>query len=271
MPTADTNGINTFYESSGSSADSVVVLIHGHSVDLRMWERQVRALAAARHRVLRYDVRGHGQSSAPDAGYTWENYSADLAALLDHLAIESVHVVGSSMGGAIALQFALDHAQRARSLTLVDSALPGFTYSEEFSSQIEAVVAAALEEGAWAAFQRLWLTHEMFDGVRSDPEAFSLIERMVHDFPAVEYRGGQTSPEGYEQPQLTDRLHEIGAPTLVITGESDIADFQIIAEILAAHIPNAKRHTFTRCWHLPMLEQPEQFNELLIAFLRDNS
>lgn len=271
MPTAATNGIATFYEDSGAAADSAVVLIHGHSADLRMWKRQVDPLTTADFRVLRYDVRGHGRSSAPDSGYTWENYSTDLAGLLDHVRIESAHIVGSSMGGAIALQFALDHPARTRSLTLVDSALPGFTYSEEFSSQIEALVSAALEEGVWPAFQRLWLTHEMFDGVRSDPEAFALIEEIVRDFPALEYRGGESAPGGYEQPQLTERLHEITAPGLIITGENDIADFQIIAEILAAHIPNAERHTFPGCWHLPMLEKPGDFNARLIAFLRNHS
>lgn len=268
MPTATTNGITTFYDDAGPSGDGPVVLVHVHSVDLRMWDRQMQALTAASYRVIRYDVRGHGQSSAPETGYTWEAYSADLAALLDLLDIQSARLVGSSIGGAISIQFALGHPQRTRSLALVDSALPGFTYSEEFSSQIEALVAAALDEGVWPAFQRLWLTHEMFDGVRSDPEAFALIDQMVRSFPAPEYRGYKTAPEGYEQPQLTDRLHEIIAPTLVTTGEFDVSDFQIIAEILTAHIPNAERHTFPGCWHLPMLEKPKDFNERLIAFLR---
>lgn len=270
MPTAGTNGITTHYEDLGSPDNQAVVLVHGHSVDLRMWNRQVEALAGPGYRVVRYDVRGHGRSSAPETGYTWQNYSADLAALLDHLRISSAHIVGSSMGGAIALQFSLDHPTRTRSLLLADSALPGFTYSEEFSSQIENLVATALEEGPWPAFQRLWLTHQMFDGVRDDPETFALIEEMVRTFPAVEYRGGETGPEGYEQPQLIDRLHEITAPTLVITGEHDIADFQIIAEILAAHIPNAERHTISNCWHIPVMEHPGEFNDLLITFLRNH-
>lgn len=268
MPTAETNGITTFFDDAGAPGGPALLLVHGHSVDLRMWQQQVGPLARVGYRVIRYDVRGHGRSSAPGTGYTWENYSSDLAALLDDRGIESAHLVGCSMGGAVALQFALDHPGRVLSLTLVDSALPGFTYSEEFSSRIETLVAAALEEGPWPAFQRLWLTHEMFDGVRSDPEAFRLIEEMVRSFPAAEYRGAQTAPQGYEQPQLTDRLREIAAPALVIAGENDIADFQIIAEILAAHIPNAERRTFPGCWHLPMIERPEEFNAGLIAFLR---
>jgi pimeloyl-ACP methyl ester carboxylesterase len=175
------------------------------------------------------------------------------------------------MGGAICLQFALDHPGRVLSLTLVDSALPGFTYSGEFSSKIEALVVAAREEGPWPAFKRHWLTHEMFDGVRSDPEAFELITEMVRAFPAMEYRAAPASPGDYEQPQLTDRLHEIYAPALVIAGENDITDFQIIGEILAAHIPDAERHTLQGCWHLPMLERPEPFNRMLLAFLRQHS
>jgi 3-oxoadipate enol-lactonase len=271
MPYAETNGIITFYEDTAATTGATALLVHGHSADLRMWDRQVDPLTTTGYRVIRYDVRGHGHSSAPYTGYSWENYSADLAGLLDHLAIEPVHLVGSSMGGAICLQFTVDYPGRVVSLTLVDSALPGFTYSEEFSSQIEALVAAAREEGPWPAFKRLWLTHPMFDGVRSNPEALELVTEMVRAFPAMEYRGGQTSPEDYEQPQLTDRLHEITAPALVITGENDITDFQIIAEILAAHIPNAERHSFSGCWHLPMIEKPGDFNARLVAFLRSHS
>ena len=286
MPRLNTNGIVTYFEDSALAGASgpPVVLIHGHSVDLRLWDEQVPALTAAGYRAIRYDVRGHGRSMAPPTGYTWENYAADLHDLLERLNVErpatesltldAAHVVGLSMGGGIALQFALDFPARVLSLTLVDSALPGFTYSDQFSRQIEALVAAVRAESLSAeganpraALERLWLTHPLFDGLRRFPDRFQRVREMVLAYPAADYREGAT-PAGYV-PAVADRLHEIGAPTLVLVGEMDIPDFHLVADILAENLPHARKVVLPDCGHVPPLEQPDTFNEALIAFLRD--
>ena len=145
MPHAPTNGIVTFYEDSG--AGSAVVLIHGHSTDLRLWDTQVGPLTDAGFRVVRYDVRGHGRSTVTERGYTWENYALDLRDLLDHLGIASASLVGLSMGGGIALAVAVMFPERVASLVLADSALPGFGYSDDFSQEVEELVAAVRAEG----------------------------------------------------------------------------------------------------------------------------
>ncbi len=280
MPHTYTNGIVTFYEDTrppGASADTpAVVLIHGQSLDLRTWERQVPALLGAGYRAVCYDVRGHGRSMIPPDGYTWENSAADLSDLLDRLNVETpateklrleaAHLVGLSMGGGIALQFALDFPARILSLTLVDSTLPGFTYSEEFARQIEELVAAVRSEGPRAAFERLWLDHPLFDGIRRFPDRFAAIREAVLAYPAADYREGAIPP-GY-RPTVADRLSEIAAPTLVIVGEDDIPDFRLIADLLAENLPHARRLVIPDCGHLPPLEQPDAFNEALIAFLQ---
>ena len=290
MPHTYTNGIVTFYEDaspSGPGPFPAVVLIHGHSVDLRMWQYQVPALLEASaasgsasgggFRVVRYDVRGHGRSMVPPDGYTWENYAADLGDLLDRinvdrpasesLALDAAHVVGLSMGGGIALQFALDFPKRVLSLTLVDPALPGFTYSKDFSDRIQALVQAVQVEGVWPAFRNHWLNHPLFDGLRSRPEAFALLQEMVRGFQAPEYRGLPTAPEGYRQPQIAERLAEIAAPTLVIAGEDDLPDFRLIADLLAENITGARQAVLPGCGHVPPMEDPDAFNATLIGFL----
>lgn len=277
MPHLYTNGIDTYFEDSALAGASgpPVVLIHGHSLDLRQWDEQVPALSTAGYRVIRYDVRGHGRSMAPRTGYTWENYAADLGDLLDRLnvegpearslALEAAHVVGLSMGGGIALQFALDFPARVRSLTLVDSALPGFTYSEEFSRQIEELLAAVRAEGPRAAFERLWLTHPLFDGLRRFPDRFQRVREMVLAYPAADYREGAL-PAGYA-PVVVERLHEIRAPALVVVGERDIPDFLLAADILAENLPGARKLVLPDCGHVPPLEQPQAFNAALLSFL----
>src|SRR3990170_129407 len=259
MPHVDTNGMVTYFEDSAPAGVSgpPVVLIHGHSLDLRQWDEQVPALTAAGYRVIRYDVRGHGRSMAPPTGYTWEDYAADLYDLLDRLnvegpALEAAHIVGLSMGGGIALQFAQSAPggpARVLSLTLVDSALPGFSYSEEFSRRIEELVAAVRAEGPSAAFERLWLTHPLFDGLRRFPDRFQRVREMVLAYPAADYREGAL-PVGYT-PAVIERLHEIAAPALVVVGEMDIPDFRLAADILAENLPGARKIVLADCGHLP--------------------
>jgi 3-oxoadipate enol-lactonase len=263
MPHVDTNGMVTFYEDTGQGA--AVVLVHGHGADLRLWEPQVPALVDAGYRVIRYDVRGHGRSTAPPSGYTWENYALDLRDLLERIGVARAHVVGLSMGGGIALHFALDFPERVSSLVLVDSALPGFDYSPEFAGAIEELVAAVRAEGPRAAFDRLWLTHPLFDGVRRFPERFELIRTMALAYAALDYL--DETPHTPPARQAVDRLAELQAPTLVLVGELDIPDFQIIAEVLAGNIPGARLQVIADSGHIPPLEQPEAFNQALLGFL----
>lgn len=275
MPHAYTNGIVTFYEDTGEGA--AVVLIHGYGADLRLWDAQVSALASAGFRVIRYDVRGHGRSLIPPGGYTYENYAADLRDLLDRinverpanesLGVEAAHLVGLSMGGGIALQFALDFPERVISLTLVDSALPGFTYGQQAAGRIEALVEAVRTEGPRAALENVYLQHPFFDGIRRDPERFEFVRKIVLSFQAPDMREGGR-PADY-RPDLAVRLPEVVAPTLVVVGEHDIGDFRLIAEVLAENLPRARLIVMPDCWHLPPVEKPDEFNEMLISFLRD--
>jgi pimeloyl-ACP methyl ester carboxylesterase len=270
MPFADTNGIQTYYETAGAASNPTIALVHGHSLDLRSWDHQVGALVDAGFRVVRHDVRGHGRSEAPPVGYTWDNYSAELAGLFDHLGIRTAHVAGLSMGGGVALKFALDYPGRTRSLTLVDTALPGFSYSPEFSERILALQEAVRAEGVKAAFERLWFNDPLFDHLRRFPERMREAREMCLGYSAVEYREDSHTP-GYVQPDLIARLADVRVPTLVAVGEEDIPDFRLISEIAASTIPAARLQVMPGCGHLPNMEDPDSFNRILIGFLRDNA
>jgi 3-oxoadipate enol-lactonase len=270
MPFVTTGDILTYYEDEAPAPPSArreapVVLIHGHSADLRLWEPQVPALVGAGYRVVRYDVRGHGRSSVPPTGYDWEHYLADLRALLDHLRVSRAHLAGISMGGAIALELALEEPGRVASLTLLDSALPGFAYSPQFEDDVERLRDAVRAEGPRAAVERHWLTHPIFDGVRRRPEAFAALRRMVLDYPAADYLDEAEYPPP-ERPAI-ERLHEVRAPTLVVVGELDLPDFRIIADILAENLPRARKLVVPDAGHLPSLERPEEVNPALLSFL----
>ncbi|HEV8575070.1 MAG TPA: alpha/beta fold hydrolase [Dehalococcoidia bacterium] len=274
MPHTYTNDIVTFYEDAGDGP--AVVLIHGYGADLRLWDAQVGPLVSAGFRVIRYDIRGHGRSLIAPNGYTYENYSADLRDLLDrinierpaseNLSVDAAHLVGLSMGGGIALQFELDNPERVLSLTLVDSALPGFTYSQEAAGRIEQLVEAVHELGPRAALENVYLQHPFFDGIRRDREQFERVREILLGFQAPDMREGGRPPD--YRPDIARRLHEIKIPTLVIAGENDIPDFRLIADLLAENIPSAQLEVLPDCWHLPPVEKPAEFNQLLIDFLR---
>ncbi len=264
MPHVSTNDIATFYEEAGQGPP--VVLIHGHTLDLRLWDAQVAPLVDGGYRVVRYDVRGHGQSEAPASSYTYQNYSLDLRDLLDHLKVDvPAHLVALSMGGGIALQFALDHPQRIASLVLVDSTVPGFDYSPEYADAVEELVRVARSEGPRTALDQVWLTHPLFDGVRRFPDRFDFLKSIVLAYPARDYLDETEYPQ--PQWQVIDRLHEVSAPTLVLVGEMDLPDFRLIAEILAANIATARIEVIPDAGHLLNLEQPEAFNRALLGFL----
>jgi proline-specific peptidase len=262
MPTAYVNGIHTYYEIAGEGHP--LILIHGHTLNLRLWDPQVPAFAA-HYRVIRYDLRGHGQSDAPRTGYRWPEYVEDLAELLELLGVHRAYLLGLSLGGGIALEFTLRLPEMVDALILADSVLDGFDYSREFTDSLRHLQQRVRRDGAESALQNVWLQHPLFDGVRDDPDLFQQVQEMVRAFPAMEYRFDQ--PSRVRPWRQVHRLGEIEVPTLVVVGEKDISDFQRIAVRLEKEIPHARRVVIEGAGHLVNLEQPERFNEVVLEFL----
>ncbi len=256
---ADVNGTRLYYEEIGQGVP--VVLIHGLCLSSRMWDEQVDVLAR-RFRVIRYDVRGFGRSAVPTSRAF--RHADDLRALLDHLDAPLAHVVGLSMGGRIALHHALVYPQATRALVLVDSALDAFEWDESWEASLDAIEACAKRDGAKAA-NAMWLAHELFAASRENPHCSSKLAEIVGNDSAWIWL--HESPVQGIDPPARARLKEIQAPTLILVGERDLADFHRIADILAAEIPNATRVTLAGAGHMSNMEEPSAFNALLLEFL----
>jgi pimeloyl-ACP methyl ester carboxylesterase len=253
---AEVNGGKIYYEVTGRGHP--LVLIHGGQMDRRMWDDQF-ALFSKSYRVIRYDVRGFGKSLASTNVYADEN---DLAALLDYLQVKKAYVVGLSLGGRVAIDFALTHADRVDAMVPVAPGLSGFPFSPD-PTEMDTIRAA--QAGDWQKVTDLWLRSGYMTPAMENPEIRPRLRQLAlenaHenlDNPLLE-----TMPN----PPAIDRLPDIKAPTLVIVGDRDVADIEEICGLLYARIPGAKEVTIHGSGHLVNMEQPEEFNRAVLGFL----
>ncbi|UXI65838.1 alpha/beta fold hydrolase [Tahibacter amnicola] len=244
---------------------SAVLLIHGGFGDRRMWDAQFTELAS-RYRVIRVDLRGFGASPTPTAAY---DPVGDIATVLDHLGVPKAHFVGNSMGGALAIDVALAHPDRVSSLTVVSSGPNGFPLGEDrprYAKEIASIVAvfeAATTEGVDRA-AALWEAHPMVSVARADRNVAPRLHAMLQDNRQIFLL--PFWPD--DDKRAVHRLEHIVTPTLLIVGDKDIELVQAAARFASARIPGARLVTMAGTDHLPQMEQPERFNQLLAEFLR---
>jgi 3-oxoadipate enol-lactonase len=238
-----------------------VVLIHGMGLDLSMWDPQIPALGRE-FQVIRYDLRGFGASSLPDGPYS---HSDDLLGLLEYLETPSAHIIGLSMGGRIALRFALAHPKVAKSLTLIDSALDGFAWSQRWRDQMNAIVHAA-KHGDIEEARRLWLTHELFAAARRNSELASSLASMVGRYSG--WHWANADPVRLVGPPSLEQLPSLAARTLVVIGELDLPDFKEIARRLCSGISHAASCEISDAGHMSNMEAPAAVNGRLLEHLR---
>jgi len=255
---AEVNGTRLFYEVRG--AGPAVVFLHGGLNDSRLWEAQMGPLAR-RFRVVRYDLRGFGRSNAEKVEF-WP--TEDLRALLDFLKIGRATLVGLSLGGIVAADFALEHPERVERLVLVGSGLRGAGLPPDEKAVAARRVGAA--EGAERYFEA-FLESDLLAGLRRRPREREAMRRMmVENYKANAYisAGYSQSPE----PPTAKRLEQIKAPTLVVVGSLDGPNLLKIADTLAARIPGARKVSIPGASHHPPLETPREFNRILLDFLK---
>jgi 3-oxoadipate enol-lactonase len=255
---AEVNGTRLYYETAGRGP--AIVLLHGGLNDSRLWDEQMKPLSK-HHRVVRYDLRGFGKSDARPAEF-WP--TEDLRALLDFLKIERATIVGLSLGGIIAADFALEHPERVERLVLVGAGLRGDKQPPDEKTMNAYRVGAS--EGPEKYFEA-FLQSDLLAGLRERPAARERMRRMMVDnYKSIAYirAGYSQSPE----PPTIERLGQIKAPTLVVVGSLDGRNLQNIAATLATGIPGARKVTIPGASHHPPVETPKEFNRVLLDFLR---
>ena len=252
------NGMDINYTIEGEGP--WLALSHSLACNLHMWDEEAKRLSK-RYKVLRYDTRGHGASSAPAGAYTLDLLADDLHGLLAALGVQSTHFVGLSMGGMIGQTFALKYPGMFRSLALCDttSRYPADA-AGLWAERIKIVETQGMEPLVAPTLAR-WFT-EPFRKAR--PEVVEKVALMIRTTSAPGYVG---CSHAIPKINLTARLAEIRCPSVVIVGRDDPGTPVAMAEEIHHALPGSKLVIIPSAAHLSNLEQPDAFNQALGDFL----
>ena len=280
------NDIDVYYENHGEGEP--LLLVEGLGYSTWMWFKQIPDFSRA-HQVIIFDNRGVGNTDKPDLEYTIEMMADDVAGLLRALDIKSAHVLGVSMGGFIAQEMAIRHPLIVRSLTLVSTSFSGREIIHRASNSLInnfsgfwEIMPAMLEMSGKGGVPMVnsFGSHEKQKSRRGlslafTPEYFDSNQDQIDRI--VEWRMANPQPFYAWKRQLmagmkfdaSDRVHQIKAPTLVVTGSEDRIVLPSSSKALAERIPNSRLVEIQGTGHLSFIERAEEFNRIVVSFLEE--
>jgi 3-oxoadipate enol-lactonase len=257
MPRILVNGIQLYYEEGGSG--SPLVFIHGLGSSTRDWENQVPDFSRS-HRVVAFDLRGHGRSDKPQGPYSMSMFSADTAALIKVLRLGAAHVVGISLGGGIALQLALDAPELVRTIVVVNSGPAMVGPSADAKKEIESRVQIVQQKGMRAMGEVL--SAQLFPKGEQEPLRKTFVQRWAENDPRAYVEALRAMADW----NVTGRLGSIHCPALIVSADQDYSPVAA-KEAYVKLIPAAELVVITDAHHATPLDQPKKFNAALSAFL----
>jgi 3-oxoadipate enol-lactonase len=257
MPDLEINGVRLYYQRSGRGEP--LLLLHGLGSSVLDWERQVDVFSTG-FEVITLDLRGHGRSGKPPGPYSLALFAADVNELVQTLRLGPVHVLGLSMGGMVAFQWALDYPQSARSLIIVNSG--------------PELVPRGWRE-RWQFTKRRWIVRML--GMRRmgkvlaeqllpEPDQETLRAAFVERWAANEPRAYLQSLRAIVGWSVAGRISQLQIPCLIISGD---ADYTPVAakRAYAARIPGAEVVEIANSRHMTPIDQPSAFNQAVLEFL----
>ena len=263
---APINNALIYYEIAGQGQP--FVMIHAGVADRRQWNNEF-AYFANRFRVLRYDMRGYGKSEPVEGEFS---HLQDLTALLDYLHLnEPLILMGCSMGGGIAMNFALTQPSRVKALIMVGSGPTGLELDvptlDKFAEAEKAFKAGDLDLTAEIETQ-IWFDGAGRTGAQVNQEMRQLAYEMDHIALSHEVKGlGKRLPDT-EIPAV-ERLSELQIPVLVVIGAQDTPYILAAADYMLEKLPSAQKVIIEDAAHLPNMDHPEEFQQILTKFLDD--
>ncbi|MDX6377277.1 MAG: hypothetical protein QOE98_1580 [Gaiellaceae bacterium] len=262
MPFVEVNGARLHVRQEGTGED--ILLLCGLGDDVAAWDAQTDAFAAT-HRVTVIDNRGVGQSTLPDGEFTVADLAADAAGVCDELGVAAAHVMGFSMGGAIAQELALSRPDLVRSLVLVDSWCTSDRLFQELIKGAAYTAGTADDARAWL-YAFLGLVYSA--AVHEDGRIDAFVDAALANPHPQETDAFQRTARAILRHDTADRLPAITAPTLVVVGEDDLLCPPRYSRAIAARIPGSRLVEVPEQAHQPFQEDPAGFNDLVRDFLK---
>ncbi|NOY98191.1 MAG: alpha/beta fold hydrolase [Chloroflexi bacterium] len=259
MPTIHVSGLDTYYEISGQG--QALVFIHGLGSSSRDWAFQAEFFSK-HFRVLAYDVRGHGQTGKAKGPYSVPMFATDLAELLKALGIEKAHLVGLSMGGWIAFQFAVDYPEMVRSLTIVNS------WADMRPKNFRDRVMLFRRNVIFRFFSMRKIGEILSEGLFVKPEQAALRETFVESWAKNHKPSYMAAMRAGTSWSVADRLDRITHPTLVISADEDYTPVEA-KQAYVEKLPDARLVVIDDSRHATPVERPDEFNRVLFDFLRE--
>ncbi len=255
------DGAKIAYEDHGSGP--AIVLVHGHPFDMSMWDEQVAPLTAAGWRVIRFDLRGYGRSQGVPGVTTLTTFAHDVAGLADALGLGRFTLIGLSMGGQVVMEFHRIFADRVAGMVLADTTAAAETTAGKLARNEQAD--RLLYEGMYPYARDVLTKMIAPDNVVSMPLVAGHVMRMMLC----------TAPEGAaaalrgraERPDYFASLAECAVPTLVIAGDADTFTPESDAEQIRKTVRDATLVLVEGAAHMPNIERPSVFNDVVIRFL----
>jgi pimeloyl-ACP methyl ester carboxylesterase len=249
MPKIDRDGVKIHYEVHGSGPP--LLLTHGYSSTSAMWQGQIAALSK-HHKLVLWDMRGHGQSDYPDdpRAYSEALTVGDMAALLDEVGAERAIVGGLSLGGYMSLAFYRAHPERVRALLIIDTG-PGFKKDDA---------------------REAWNRRAQETADRFEREGLAVLKSLSRERSSVSHRdaaGLARAARGMltqRDARVIESLPNIKVPALVVVGADD-APFLAASDYMAAKIPGAKKVVIPAAGHAVNIDQPQAFIDAVLPFL----
>ena len=253
----DVSGSRIYYEERGSGP--AIVLLHDGLLHSASWDEVWQSLAGKYH-VIRYDRRGYGRSEAATSSFSPTD---DLAKLLRHLQVPHAVIIGSSSGGALAIDFAIQHPETVDGLFLIGPVLHGMEYSAEFRERANRNNEPMARDDV-DGMARNWSRDKfLIAGANARARRKVYDELVANAAKLKEYDGAL---EEKLSPPASERLDEIKAPALILVGSGDIADVQAHAAAINAGIRGSQRIEVKGAGHLIQLEKPDEVVQKLEKF-----
>ncbi|WP_298269879.1 alpha/beta fold hydrolase [uncultured Bradyrhizobium sp.] len=249
MAKLNRDGVEIYYEIHGNGPP--LILTHGYSSTSAMWQGQIEALSK-RHRLILWDMRGHGQSDYPDNpdAYSEAHTVGDIAALLDAAGADKAVVGGLSLGGYMSLAFHRAHPERVRALLIIDTG-PGFKKDEA---------------------REVWNKRARDTGDRFDREGLDMLKSLSPERASVTHRNARglaLAARGMlaqRDARVIESLPDIKVPSLVVVGADD-TPFLAASDYMAAKIPGAQKAVIPNAGHAVNIDQPQPFIDAVLPFL----